>query len=435
MNQKKIAAQLSCLLLLFLFLPALPAPPAEWPQWRGPSGDGTSPERGLPVEWSKTHGVVWRLPLPGPAGSTPVTAGGSIFLTSAEGDDVVLLAVLREGKELWRRKLGGGNRQVRGDEGNSASASPSTDGRRVWAFTGSGDLACFEADGKEVWRANLQERHGKYEIQFGMTSTPILHGESLYLQCIHSGEPYLLALDKLTGKDRWKRVRRTEAREECEHSYASPILYSDKERTLILAHGADWLTAHSTADGAEVWRCGDLNPLDKYNATLRFVASPACQPGIVVIPSAKGGPVHCVRPDGKGDVTTTGRVWSRERDTPDVPTPAIHEGLVYLLRENGVLIVLDAANGKEVYQQRTHVQRHRASPVVADGKVYCAAADGTVTVVQAGREFKLLATNEIGEHLSSTPIAAGGRLYLRSYDALYAIEASKDGAGKAGGGK
>lgn len=414
------------LVLLLQFAPAGRA--EDWPQWRGPRGDGSSGSRGLPVRWSKTENLRWRLPLPGPAGATPALWGDRLFLTSADGSDIVLIAISTEGKTLWQKKLGTGNRTVRGDEGNSASPSPSTDGRNVWSFTGFGILSCHDFEGREVWSVDLKERHGSYKIQFGMTSTPVLFGDALYLQCIHSGGSYVLSVDKKTGADRWKKARITDARDECEHSYASPILYRDDQRTLLLAHGADYLTAHMLEDGAEVWRCGALNPPEKYNNTLRFVASPVAAPGLVIIPSAKNGPVYAVRPDGSGDVTLSHRVWMRERETPDVPTPAIHDGLVYLLRENGVLICHDLKTGKQIYLERTHAQRHRASPVVADGKVYCAAADGTVTVVQAGREFKVLATNTIDEHLSSTPIAADGRLYLRSYDALYAIEPPKESA-------
>lgn len=398
----------------------------NWPQWRGPSGDGTSPEKDLPVEWSKTKNVIWRLPLPGPAGATPAVWGDRIFLTSSDQNDVVLLCASAEGKELWRHKIGSGNKDVRGDEGNSASPSPSTDGKHVWSFTGHGNLACHDFEGKEIWAVDMQERHGKYRIQFGMTSTPVLHEGVLYIQCIHTGDPYILAMDAETGRDLWKTSRKTDARDECEHSYASPIIYRDPERKLLLVHGGDYLTAHSLKDGSEIWRCGDLNPKDRYNPTLRFVASPACVPGLVVIPSAKGGAVHAVRPDGSGDITTSHRIWSRGRDTPDVSTPAIQDGLVYLLRENGVLICHDAVTGKELYLERIYSQRYRASPVVADGMVYCAAADGTVSVVKAGREFKLLATNTIDEHLSATPVVAGGRLYLRSYGGLYAIAKAKE---------
>ncbi len=132
----------------------------NWPQWRGPNGDGTSPERGLPTEWSVTKNMAWKLDLPGPAGSTPVVRGDSIFLTSAEDQDLVVLGVSTAGKQLWKRKLGTGNRTVRGDEGNTAFPSPVTDGTLVWAFAGTGDLACYDFDGRGGLRPeHLEPRH------------------------------------------------------------------------------------------------------------------------------------------------------------------------------------------------------------------------------------------------------------------------------------
>ncbi|MBI4606001.1 MAG: PQQ-binding-like beta-propeller repeat protein [Planctomycetes bacterium] len=408
--------------LAILTLPArLPA--ADWPQWRGPNGDGTSPERGLPLKWSKTENVAWRLALPGPAGSTPAVWGDRIFVASVEGTDIVLLCVSTAGKEIWKRKFGSGSRDFMRDEGNSAAPSPSTDGKHAWAYAGTGDLACFDFDGNQVWKANLQERHGEFDHWHGMSSTPLLAGDRLYQMCLRMKDPYIVAIDKLTGKEVWKRARETEAEHESRHSYASPILYRDEKQALLLIHGGDCLSAHRLEDGEEVWRCGSLNPRDNYNRFLRFIASPVCTPGLVIAPSAKGNPVVAVRPDGKGDVTGTKSIaWRRDRDTTDVPTPAIHDGLVYLLRENGVLICLDAAKGEEVYTQRLHRTRQRASPVVADGKVYCASRDGDVFVVRPGRKFELLAENAMGEPIASTPVAAGGRLYIRTFEALYAIE-------------
>ena len=427
-------------LILLVSLMLLPAAllAENWPQWRGPNGDGTSPEKGLPTTWSRTENVAWQLPLPGPAGATPVVWKDRIFLTSATGDragvDVVLICASTSGKKLWTRKLGGGNEIIRRGEGNSASPSPMTDGKYVWAFIGTGELACFDFEGDLVWNTNLQERYGEYDHWHGMSSTPVLHGDTLYQMCLRMEKPYLVALDKYTGKQRWKRERKSNAEHESRHSYASPILYRDDEQTLLLVHGADYLTAHRLEDGAEVWRCGSLNPRENYHRTLRFVASPVCVPGLVVAPSAKKGPVVGVRPDGKGDVTESHRLWRRPRDTTDVPTPAIHDGLIYLLRENGFLICVEAKTGKEIYFERLHPRAgiHRASPVVADGNVYCVARNGTVRVVRAGRKFEVLATNSMGEITTSTPVVSGGRLYLRTSKALYAIEASgKKPAGSA----
>jgi len=401
----------------------------NWPQWRGPNLDGVSREKDLPVQWSKTENVLWRLPLPGPAGATPVVWGDRLYLTSVDGDQLVLLCVSTDGKELWRRVVGTGNRDVRGDEGNSASPSPSTDGKHVWAFMANGLLACYTVDGEEVWKLNLQDRYGKFNIAFGMTATPVLDNGRLYVQLIHgegnpeTREAVVVCLNAADGKEIWKVDRPSDARDECEHSYASPVIYRDKEREFLLTHGADYVVAHSLEDGKELWRCGDLNPKGKYNPTLRFVASPVCAEGLIVVPTAKGGPVVCIKPDAKGDITDNEAAfyWKRPRDTPDVPSPLIVDGLVYFCRENGVVICLDGKTGSQHYEKPTIRDRHRASPVYADGKIYTAARNGNVAVLKAGPEFELLSTNDMEESISSSLVIANGRIYVRTFDALYAI--------------
>ena len=423
MNATRNKQRLILILGILLISVVGPAVAENWPHWRGPRNDGTSLETGLPVQWSRTDNVLWRLPLPGPAGATPVVWDDRIFLTSAEDDDLVLLCIRTDGKILWKRALGTGNRIVRGGEANAASPSPSTDGQYVWAFVSTGDLACYDFDGNEVWKTNLEDRYGSFQLYFVMASTPLLDSDRLYLQLIHSGAWLVLALDKSTGREMWKHRRKSDAYAECEHSYASPSIYRDDKREFLLVHGADYITAHCLTDGSEIWRCGNLNPKDSYNTSLRFVASPVAIPGLVIVPSAKNGPVLGLRPDGKGDITGSKQWyhWMREDGTPDVPSPLIHDGLVYLCRENGDLICMDAASGNQVYKERTHRHRHRASPVSSDGNIYLTARDGRVTVVKAGRNFEILASNDIEETISASPVISSGRLYLRSYEALYAI--------------
>jgi len=413
-------------LSLFLALPFV-ATAENWPQWRGPRLDGTSTEKNLPREWSKTENVAWRLPLPGPAGSTPVVWDDRIFLTSADGDNLVLLAVATDGKLLWKEVMSDANKSVRGDEGNYASPSPSTDGQHVWALMGTGELGCYTVAGKKAWQFNLQDRYGKFDIAFGMTSTPVLDNGRLYLQMMHTGGAHVVALDAATGNEIWRHERKSDAHDECEHSYASPTLYRDSRVELLLTHGADYIVAHRLSDGSEVWRCGGLNPKGNYNPTLRFVASPVAAPGLVVVPSAKNGPVLGLNPNSHGDISenTSDRLWVREHNTPDVPSPLVHGGLVYLCREDGTLICMEAKTGKQIYQKRTHADRHRASPVYADGKLYLTARDGTASVVKAGRKFEILASNSLGESVSSSPAISGGRIYLRTFNALYAIGPAK----------
>lgn len=414
--------------LLFLFISSSLLAD-NWPQWRGANGDGVSAEKNIPSEWDKTSNVAWKLDLPGAAGSTPVIWEDKVFLTSIDGNDLLLMAVSTSGKKLWSAKLGEGNRNVRTDEGNTASPSPATDGKHVWATMANGITACFLVDGQEVWKFDLQERYGKFKIQFGMTATPVLHGGKLYVQLIHgegraqTQEAIVVCLDAVTGKEVWKIDRVTGASKENEHSYASPMIYQDASHEYLITHGGDYAIAHQLSDGKEIWRyC--LNPQgEKYHPTLRFVSSPLATQGMIIVPSAKNGPVVSIKPNSKGDVSadSDAMLWRHERGTPDVPSPLFHDGLVYLCRENGNLVCVDAKSGEKLYEERTVRDRHRASPVYADGKVYLTARNGTVTVVKAGREFEVISKNDLGEPTTASPAISNGTIYIRTFKALYAI--------------
>ena len=411
---------LTLLLGVFILVGALYA--ENWHQWRGPNNDGISHETDVPIQWSQTENVKWRLPLPGEAASTPIISEDKIFLTSAEGNALVLMCISTEGEELWKQTVGRGNRSVRGGEGNSAAPSPVTDGEHVWVFLGTGDLACYDFDGNQVWHTNLAERYGSFNLYFVMSTTPLIDKDRLYIHLIHSNAWVVLALDKMTGKEIWKHNRKSDATDECEQAYTSPILYRDAEREYLVVHGADYVTAHSLEDGSEIWRCGGLNPVMGYNPSLRFVASPVATEGLIVVPSAKNGPVLGIDPAAKGDITDSKwQLWKLRQGTPDVPSPLIHEGLIYLCGERGNLTCLDAATGEQLYRERTHRHRHRASPVYADGHIYLTSRDGIVNVVKAGRKFEIVARNSIEEAVAASPVISNGTLYLRSYQALYAI--------------
>lgn len=414
---------------LFVLIGTSYASADNWGSWRGPTSNGVSLELEVPTEWSKDNHVAWRVELPGPAGATPVVWGDQIFLTTIDDQSLLLMCFGTDGKEQWRREIGKGNKNARGDEGNSASPSPITDGIHVWSLMGTGDLACFTVAGDPVWKADLQQRYGKFNIAFGMSATPVMHDGRLFVQLIHGdGKPstqeaIVVAVDAVTGDHLWKVERVTGASRENEHSYASPMLYDHGGTTLLITHGADYTIAHSPQDGKEIWRLGGLNPQGKsYHPTLRFVASPAAAEGIVVCPTAKNGPIFAVAPNKQGDLTDGDAIlWVRDEHTPDVPSPLIHEDLVYLCRENGMLLVLDRQTGEEVYMNRTHSHRHRASPVYANGHLYLTARDGKISVVKAGRDFEIVAQNETGETMSASPVISNGTIYLRTFDALWAI--------------
>lgn len=228
----------------------------NWPSWRGPQNNGVSAETGLPTSWSTTENIAWKLPLPGQAGATPVVWNDRIFISSADGKDLVLICADTEsGQEIWRGKVGSGNNQVMRGEGNSASPSPSTDGIHVWVFAGTGDLVCFDYAGNEIWRMDVQERYGQFDIQFGMTSTPVLDGDRLYLQLLHSGAAKIVALDSQTGEEVWVHERKSDAYAENEHAYTSPVVYRDSEQEFLVVHGADYTTAHRLDDRAIAPKC------------------------------------------------------------------------------------------------------------------------------------------------------------------------------------
>jgi outer membrane protein assembly factor BamB len=413
----------------------------HWPQWRGPRHDGIATARGLPTGWSKTKHVAWRTPLPGRAGATPCVWGDRIYLTSNEGNDLVLLCVnARDGAILWKQRVCGGNQDARAGEGNSASPSPCTDGEHVWVFFGTGILACYTVDGRETWKLDANERFGRIDIQFGMTSTPLLDGDALYLQLIHGAMKLdddtrtgkVIRLDKRTGGTVWAVDRVTNAQFECKHSYASPFLYRHGGREFLVVHGADCITGHALADGRELWRFGGLNGPTATNPkphdqTFRFVASPCLAPGTIIVPTCKGGPTVALRVGDElaGDCTGKSAVvqWTNPV-TPDVSIPLVADGLVYMLHKDGQLQCVDLETGQDVYFERTHTGQHRTSPLLADGRIYFGSNDGWVTVVRPGRTFEQIdAVDFGGEAITASLVAAEGTLYVRSYDALYAIRA------------
>ncbi|MGD9854285.1 MAG: PQQ-binding-like beta-propeller repeat protein [Planctomycetaceae bacterium] len=430
-----------------LSLGGLPVVAENWPQWRGPSGNGISRETGIATEWSRTKNVAWRLPLPGPAGATPIVWEDRIFVTSSvgaeEGGDLVLLCIDTNGKDLWRAKVGSGNLNARTAEGNSASPTPVTDGEHVWTFFGTGILGCYDFDGNEIWKFNVQDRYGKFDIQFGMSSTPVLFGDHLYLQLLHGtwGGEYLvqkvIKLDKTTGEEVWAVDRAPEPgvttldMGETKHAYCSPILYDDGAQQFLVTHGADSTIGHDLQDGREVWRLGALNgPTSfnpgKFDPTFRFVSSPTAIDGTIVVTTAKNGPSIALRVDdrlaGRVDQPSPHVRWVNEK-TPDVCCPLILDGLVYFVRKSGQVFCVDLESGEELYYENTHRQQHRSSPVYCDGLIYSTARDGHTTVLKAGRKFEIVAQNDLEESMTSTPVISNGTLYMRTYDALYAIRA------------
>jgi outer membrane protein assembly factor BamB len=395
----------------------------NWPQWRGPSLNGLSIEKNLPVRWSKNENITWSLPLPAWSGSTPIVWGDRIFLNVAENNDLYLWSVDRaRGVPVWKQRLGSGN--VRIMKQNMSSPSPVTDGKAVWVMTGTGILKAFDFAGKELWMRDIQKDYGRFGLMHGYGSSPLLHEDALFVQVLHgmrTDDPsYLLRIDKTTGKTVWRVERPTQARFESPDAYTTPALLRYANSTEIVVTGGDVVTGHDPATGKELWRAKGLNPSN--DGSYRIVASPVVYEGLIIAPSRER-PLLALKAGGRGDVTRSHVLWS-SNSGPDVPTPVTDGTYLYIVNDRGIMWCLDAKTGKEVYgRQRLRSGTYSGSPVVADGKIYVTNEDGLTVVVKAGSTFQVLGENDFDDYTLSSPAISDGQIFIRTSKFLYAIGA------------
>jgi len=406
---------------------APPLPAADWPQWRGPELRGTSPEKGLPLKWSLSEGVAWKLALPTGSGATPIVSGDRIFLNVAEGDTVSLWCLDRKTSAVvWKKPLGASAGHAH-KKHNMSTPSPVTDGKRVFAMTGQGVLKGFDAAGKELWARDLQKEYGVFGTNWGYGSSPLLLEELLYVPVLHGMKTdeasYLLGVEAATGKTRFRVERPTKAHTESPDAYTTPTVARRGKEVEIVVTGADVVTGHDPKTGAERWRATGLNPDDNpYN---RIVASPVAAGDVVVAPT-RVKPMLVLKAFGSGDVTKSAVLWSFDRG-PDVPTPATDGTLLYVLTDKGLLSCMDLATGKTHYgPERLRMGTYSSSPLLADGKLYLTNEDGVTSVVKAGTAFEVLAENVLEGFTVSSPAAASGQIFIRTSSHLYAIGAAAD---------
>jgi outer membrane protein assembly factor BamB len=393
----------------------------QWPQWRGPQLNGVSTERNLPLKWSASENIAWKLAMPERSGATPIVWGDSVFLSVGEGSNLALWSVDRAtGQPRWKRPLGDGNRRMMKQQ--MSSPSPVTDGRSVWVMTGTGILKGFDLAGKELWSRDIQRDYGRFGLLWGYASSPLLVENALYVQVLHgmhTDDPsYLLRLDAKTGVTVWRVDRPTQARFESPDAYTTPALRRHGSSTEIIVSGGDVVTGHDPASGKEIWRAGGLNP--RNDGSYRLVASPVVHGELLFTPSRER-PLLALRPGGRGDVTATHVAWSFNNG-PDVPTPVTDGTYLYSINDRGIMYCLDAKTGKTVYgPQRLRNSTYSGSPVLADGRIYITDEDGVTSVMQTGPTFALLAENDLGDYTLSSPAISDGQIFVRTASFLYAI--------------
>jgi outer membrane protein assembly factor BamB len=404
-----------------LVLGVAPLQAEHWPQWRGPMLNGISSEKNLPVRWSTTENVTWKLAMPERSGATPIVWGDHLFLNVGEGSSLALWAVDRaSGAVRWKRPLGDGNRRMMKQQ--MSSPSPVTDGRSVWVMTGTGVLKAFDFAGKELWSRDIQSDYGRFGLQWGYASSPLLFEDSLFVQVLHgmhTDDPsYLLRIDKASGKTIWRVLRPTRARFESPDAYTTPALLRSGNSTEIVITGGDVVTGHEPATGKELWRADGLNPTN--NGSFRIVASPVVHGDLLFAPSRER-PLLALKPGGRGDVTASHVLWSFNNG-PDVPTPVTDGTYLYSINDRGILYCLDARTGKVVYgPQRLRNATYSGSAVLADGKIYITDEDGVTTVFRSGPKFELLAENDLQDYTLSSPAVSDGQIFVRTASFMYAI--------------
>ncbi len=423
-----------------------PARAENWPHWRGPAWNGSSPETNLPDRWSKTENVAWIAPLPGRSGATPVIWDDSVFLPSPDADGNLLLFCIdsKDGKIRWQKTVARGN--AVGGKNNMASPSAATDGRRVAVMFGTGDLAAYDFAGKQLWSRNLAKQYGKLALMWLYGSSPLLYRDKLYIEVLQRSDPkvykhaiddkprresFLLCLDPQTGGELWRQVRKTDALGESQDAYTSPVVRQSPRGAEIVLFGADCVTSHDPETGVELWRSGSLNA--KKIRVWRTIVSPVAGPeGVFACLPRTYNPTLAISPGQPGDKAAAAVAWQSSEASSDVPTPLYYRGKLFVLNGNQQkLTCVDPKTGATKWSGRLKADEiFSASPTGADGKIYCIGEGGTVVVLAAGDEFKILSHFSMegaaeGGPVLSTIAVANGQLFVRTPKYLYCIGAKR----------
>ncbi len=434
-------AKRSMAFLSAAWLTIISAQAADWPNWRGPSYDGSSPAKNLPANFSKTENVLWAADLPGPSAATPIVWGDKVFVSAWDlrAKDLLALCLDRKtGKELWKQQISVGIQQDR--QSNQASPSPVTDGKLVVFFYGNGELATFDLEGKKLWQRNIQKDYGQFAFLWTFATSPVLYENTLFMQVLQRDVPvngrgrtdgpnesYLLALEPATGKELWRKVRPDEAKSESKEAFSTPVPYEFKGQKQLLIAGGDYISGHNPKNGEILWSWGTWN--DARITHWRLVPTPVAGGGVALACAPKKEPVFAVKLGGKGKLPDADVVWRSERNSEvssDVPTPAFADGDFFVLSESiRKLSRVEAATGKVKWTiDLPGKTKYEASPTVADGKVYTMNFKAEVTVVNAA-DGAVLNTAALGDPTDDTTrsciAVAGNNLFIRTNAKLYCI--------------
>jgi outer membrane protein assembly factor BamB len=423
---------------------------SDWPGWRGPNGTSTTADTKLPVTWSATENIAWKAPIAGLGVSSPIVAGGRVFVTSqvgsgtrragnhprlVQGGDAtaageralgqgattrgdspdgkvwfVLEALDRStGKRLWEHRLEavGPFPEVH-DKHNMASPSPVSDGELVFAWFATGQIVALDMNGRRVWERHLGREISPFDVAWGHSSSPVIFEDQLLLLCDHGPKSYLLSVDKRTGREKWRADRGAG-----KMSYSTPLVVAGPNGPEIIVNSSERVDAYNARTGEPLWFFGGTN---------RFpVPSPLVHDGIIYMSRGyRSSPYMAVRPGGKGDISKSHIVWENTTGGPYISSLVHDNGLIYMATDVGAVTVVDAKDGSRVWQQRIDGV-FSATPVAADGKIYFLSENGETIVIKSGRTPEVLARNDIGERQIASPAVSDGQIFIRTDDHVVAV--------------
>lgn len=421
--------------LALLLLSSIALSAGDWPQWRGPTADGRSTEANPPTRWSATENVAWTTPIEGWGTSTPIVSAGRVFLTSQIGDGpltdgardfdsansakpqetgggvrfIVKAIELSDGRTAWEKSFSADDQLVPVHvKHNLASPSCVADRERVYAWFGNGLVVGLTFDGEELWRRQLREENGTFDVRWGHGGSPALNGDELLLLVDHPEKSYLLAVDKTTGRDQWRSDRGEGLR-----SYTTPFVVEAGGGKQLIVNTNRGLEALDASNGKVLWRTGEQNRVP--------VAMPVVHEGVVY--SSRGynsSPYLAVEIPDRADGGRVEPKWRTATGAPYISSVVYDNGLVFMATERGIASAVDAETGEVVWKQRLGGS-FSASPIAAAGKIYFVDESGATYIVEASRTFSLTATNDLDERTLASPALANGTLLIRTDDRLWAI--------------
>ena len=446
-----------------------------WPAWRGPHANGVAPQANPPVLWSENKNIKWKVAIPGKGKSTPIIWENKVFILTAiptgkkiesaterpaqtgstevrpsnrSGDPgspggpggqggrggpggpggrgggmrsakptelyqfVVLCLDRQTGKALWQQTA---CEQIPHEghhpaDGTFASNSPLTDGKHIYAYFGSRGLYCYDLDGKLNWSHDFGDM--RIAMSFGEGSSPVLCGDTLIVNWDHEGESFITALDKNSGKTKWKQPRNEKT------SWSTPVIVQNGEQSQVIVAATGKIRSYDVSNGDLIWECAGL--------TANVIPTPVIgQDMIYCISGYRGNALLAIKLGGKGDLTSTDAVvWKYNKNTPYVPSPILYEGKLYFFSNNkGILSCFDAKTGQCLIdaQQLEGFSDVYASPIAANGRLYFVGRNGSMLVIKASDKVEILASNRLEDKFDSSPAAVDKELFVRGMEFLYCI--------------